>query len=305
MNYHKRPLLAAEVKEEELGQLTYPVMCSYKIDGVRARVTHEILMSRKLLPIPNRQCQLRFGKFNLNGLEGELVVGEPTQEKLFRKTTSAVMSEDGDPDITFYVFDSCLDRIVNSYQCGDFEARLKYATDQVNFLNDPKVKIIEQVWLYSPESVLEYYRKALDLGYEGIILKSPTGRYKNGRSTLKEGLFLKLTPFITEEVMVVGFLEKMKNENKKEINALGYTKRSSSKANKVGADTLGALICQINGKKFKVGTGWDKKGAKEIWDNREKYLFQLATIRHKKTGNYDKPRNASFKGFRNSIDISQ
>ena len=46
-----------------------------------------------------------FGREEYNGLDGELIVGEPNAVDVYRTTNSGVMSADGEPDVKFYVFD--------------------------------------------------------------------------------------------------------------------------------------------------------------------------------------------------------
>ena len=99
-----RPMLASAV--EDLGALRYPVLASPKLDGVRAIGTLGGLMSRNGKIIPNRHVQNLFGEACAAGLDGELIVGEPTDKDCYRSTVSGVMSEAGEPDVTFYVFDT-------------------------------------------------------------------------------------------------------------------------------------------------------------------------------------------------------
>ena len=42
---------------------------------------------------------------HLQGVDGELIVGNPTAHDVFQKTTSGVMSKEGEPDVTLYAFD--------------------------------------------------------------------------------------------------------------------------------------------------------------------------------------------------------
>ena len=91
--------------------LEYGLM-SPKIDGIRCHIEEvngvNVAMSRANKPIPNRSLQKRIQHFPL-GLDGELTVGEPCASDVFRKTTSALMSQDGEPDFRFNVFDEGCD----------------------------------------------------------------------------------------------------------------------------------------------------------------------------------------------------
>lgn len=45
------------------------------------------------------------GTPEFNGLDGELIVGNPTDNDVYRNTTSNIMREKGEPKFTFWVFD--------------------------------------------------------------------------------------------------------------------------------------------------------------------------------------------------------
>ena len=81
------------------------------------------------------------------------------------------------------------------------------------------------------EDVLQYEKEFLEIGAEGVMLRSPTGPYKQGRSTLKEGYLLKVKQFTDAEARVIGFDEKMHNANEADVGELGQTKRSSHAEN--------------------------------------------------------------------------
>jgi len=95
-----KPMLAGTA---DLEKLRLPLLGSPKLDGIRAIVIDGVVVSRNLKPIPNRRIQAIFGKNFLNGLDGELIVGDPTAKDAFRQTSSGVMSIEGDPDAMFHV----------------------------------------------------------------------------------------------------------------------------------------------------------------------------------------------------------
>ena len=97
-----RPLLSCEVSVENIN---FPIYVSTKFDGIRAMVIDGIVYSRSMKPIRNKHVQKLFGKPEYQGFDGELVVGDIYAKDVFQKTTSGVMSKDGEPDVKFYVFD--------------------------------------------------------------------------------------------------------------------------------------------------------------------------------------------------------
>ena len=122
---------------------------------------------------------------------------------------------------------------------------------------------------------------------------------------MTEQWLMKLKRFEDFEAVVVGFEEKMHNENDLEQNELGHAKRSSKRAGLVPAGVLGALVCRSDDyvETFNVGSGFDDAVKREIWENREKYLGKLAKIKHQPAGAKDKPRFPTFIGWRNEEDI--
>lgn len=283
-----KPMLASPV---DLSTLRYPVLASPKLDGVRAIVKDGVVLSRSLKRIPNEHVQTLYKK--LEGFDGELIVGPPTSKTCYTDTVSGVMSKDGEPPVTFYVFDH-IGQPSSSYvvRTAVFTGRI-----QTNWFAMHQTVIDDEVGL------LEFERKMLEQGHEGLILRDPEGRYKFGRSTAKEGLLLKLKRFVDAEFKVVGFEERMHNGNEATTNELGRTKRSSHKENKTGRGDLGALIVErADGLRFNVGTGFDDDLRATIWAQRDKYLGKLAKVKYFAIGMKDAPRHPVFLGFRSEID---
>lgn len=84
-----RPMLSAKLEEP-----VFPYLASAKLDGVRALIKDGQVVSRTLKPIPNRHIQSMLNNLALNGLDGEIICGDPTDKDCFRNTTTVVMSHD-------------------------------------------------------------------------------------------------------------------------------------------------------------------------------------------------------------------
>ena len=136
------------------------------------------------------------------------------------------------------------------------------------------------------------------------MLRRPDGLYKLGRSTLKEGILLKLKRFIDEEFEIVGFEERMHNGNEATRDELGHTKRSSHQENKTGRGDLGALTLKFGEATFNCGTGFDDALRAEIWANRDSYLGKFAKVKHFAIGAKDLPRFPVYLGMRDEKDMS-
>lgn len=289
-----KPLLSCEVP---LGKLRFPMYCSTKLDGIRAVVIDGIVYSRSLKPIRNKYVQHLFGKEEYSGFDGELIVGDVYAKDVFQKTTSGVMSEEGTPDVKFYVFDLWT-------VCSDYENRQYYLHNTFyDNGNNENVVLLKSTYITNIEQLDEYLEQERVKGGEGLILRSPDGKYKYGRSTPKEQYSVKLKFFKQDEFEVIGFTERVHNANEATIDELGYMERSSTKDGLVPMNTLGSIILRYGGSEFKCGTGFNDTQRQEIWDNMGKYLGKLASIRYMEVGQKDKPRCPSFVGFRNEDDL--
>ena len=291
-----KPLLSCEVS---LDKINFPVYTSTKFDGIRALVIDSVVYSRSLKPIRNKHVQRLFGKPEYEGFDGELVVGDIYAKDVFQKTTSGVMSEDGEPDVTFHVFD------LWSIPTFDYEYRQRYL-QEILLDEDKEYPSIVYAMIHLCKNIddltffLEHER---NVGGEGLICRSPSGIYKYGRSTPKEQLSIKLKFFENGEFEVIGFEERMHNTNEATTNELGYTERSSCKENLIPMNTLGSLVLKYGDTEYRCGTGFSDAQRKEIWENKESYLGKLASIRYMSVGQIMLPRIPSFHGFRDKDDM--
>ena len=288
-----KPQLATQI--DDLSSLSYPLYASKKLDGIRSTIFNGVAYSRSLKLIPNLSIQ-KWAKENadcLEGLDGEFIVGSPTSETVFRDTTSFVMSIDKVGEFQFFAFDQV-------HATAEAQERQK-ALEALPEI--PRVQVLEQTLVQS-EAELEAYRTvAVQDGYEGAMVKKVKGKYKFGRSSVKEGLLLKLKLFEDIELKVVGFEPLYKNTNEAVRNELGRSQRSSVKENLVPQELLGALtLMQPNGMTVSCGSGFNQQERLYWWENKEKLIGKLATVKYFSVGIKDVLRFPIFKGFRDEKD---
>lgn len=292
-----RPLLSCEVP---LDKVNFPIYVSTKFDGIRAMVIDSIVYSRSLKPIRNKHVQKLFGKPEYNGFDGELIVGDIYAKDVFQKTTSGVMSKDGEPDVTFHVFD------LWNLPDEDYESRQSVLQDLL--LQDDTMSSVVYTMIHKCHTAedLDFFLKHEEkVGGEGLIGRNPKGRYKYGRSTPKEQFSMKFKFFKTEEFEVIGFTERMHNSNEQKRDELGYAERSSAKEGMIPMNTLGSLVLKYGGDTFNCGTGFSDALRDEIWVNQDKYLGKLASIRYMSVGMDKLPRCPSWLGWRDEDDMSE
>lgn len=287
-----KPMLATQC---ELDQLRYPLYASPKLDGVRGVVIDGVLHSRSLKLFPNQHVHQLFSKPEYSGLDGELILGSPCAKDVFRVTSGACQRHEGTPDIRLYVFDKW-------DMPGGFSERF------CNYLRqDASVVVLDQRLIGNEADLLAYETQCLAAGYEGLILRSPDGPYKFGRSTLREGWMLKLKRFTDSEAEILEVIEELENTNEKKTNELGRGKRSSHQAGMVPKGTAGALRVRdlISSVEFVVGTGLTNADGIFFWENQKKLLGKVIKYKSFLVGVKDAPRFPVYLGMREAWDMGE
>lgn len=324
-----RPQLAVKLPDTA-PELFLPGYASAKIDGVRAVILNGRVHSKTLELIPNEWVQYWLGHPSLEGLDGELCVGPPYDstgdDKVVHRTMSGVMSQGGQPDFMFYVFD---------YWNGDATStpfavrleRLQNAFESPLYAGHPRLQLLGQYHVTDLDALLELQEDHLELGYEGLMLRNPAASYKFGRSTdnpvgatrpakrdgspgapLQEWVMLKLKKFSDGSAYITGAEEMMHNENELDVSALGLAKRSTAKAGMVPAGVLGAFVgkdCTTGGP-VRVGTGFTADQRAAYWRDRDSIVGKLIMkYRHFEVGVKDAPRHAVFDSFQHKMDVGE
>jgi len=293
-----KPMLAADITDD-LEKLRFPVYATPKLDGVRALIFPDGVRSRSLKLIPHAITQGAFREPELVGLDGELIVGSPTAPDVYRRTQSVVATKDSPEIARLFVFDTYTNPL--TYRDRN-EAVLEAVFDS---MNQHVLKVSSRLCRNMNE-LLEEEAHILTLGYEGLILRSPDGLYKHGRSTIKEQGMLKLKRFVDGEAEVIGVEEEMHNANEAKTNQLGHTERSSHKANLKGKGSMGALVVRdLNTKvEFRIGTGFTADDRASFWRNRDTHMHRNTVVKYKHFahGAKDKPRHPKYVGIREDFD---
>ena len=121
------------------------------------------------------------------------------------------------------------------------------------------------------EQLNKIYKKLLENGAEGVIIRNPDSLYEQKRSNN----LLKMKMFNDDECKVVGH----------EISNNGKNR-----------GLMGALICEYNKKRFKIGTGFTDKERKEKIEVGSIVNFRYMTLTREGI-----PREPSFRGIRTDV----
>src|SRR5574343_1029977 len=294
-----KPQLAIEYSKVKNLDLSQGYYASPKLDGLRCLILDGVAYSRSMKPFRNKELQKWAQKHaeELEGRDGELISGSPTSPTAFRDSTSVVMSEDGGDDFTFYVFD-------NLHIDAKFAWRWESISSNIAASDIPNVVAVEHVLIHSLQELLFLEQRYLDQGYEGIMLNSANGLYKQGRSGTKNPELIKKKLFSDSEFKVVGYECLYSNQNEAKKDNLGHTERSTCKEGLVATEKLGALkLVTPEGNEFSCGSGFDAETRLQLWKERDTLVGRLAKVKYFEQGNYDVPRFPIFLSFRELDDL--
>ena len=308
-----RPILAVKLgnkrggishtAEEDIQNVPYPVICTPKIDGIRAFTLDHTATSRNGKEIPNIYISQKIGSLE-DGLDGEIVTFTDGKMDDFNTVQSKVMSVHGKPEFQYKIFD-----YVEAGTNKPYKIRLRQLQDFFEDGMPSWCRFVECTLCTNPEELEAYETECLLNGYEGICMRRPDARYKGGRSTWNEFYLAALTRWTREECEVIGFEEMYENTNEQTLDAFGMSERSSHQAGMLGKDTLGAFIVQDmkTGNKFKVGGGQgvDTSFRQEVWDNKIDYIGKIMTYKYKGFGMKNLPRHPQFVGWRYENDMDR
>ena len=295
-----RPLLSPQndplSDPSYFNRLRYPLLLSPKFDGIRGVVQGGQVVSRTGKSLPSYQVQDEFSKYE--GLDGELVVDNPVDYNVYNRSQSHVMSADKPGDVTYYVFDTI------SYPNEPFYERLQRVERLVEEADNEHLVFVKHHLVRCEGELLDYEKKYLDKGYEGIMIRDPDAPYKFGRATVNEGIIYKLKRFRDAEGILVAIHEQLHNTNEATTNSLGYTERSDTKDAKVRTGMAGGFTVVYEGEYITVAPGmFTHSERRRIFHDQSAYLGKLIKFRYFAYGMKDKPRFPRAIGFRNEVDL--
>ncbi len=292
-----KPLLGVEA---QLDQLQYPLIGSKKLDGIRAIIKDGKLLSRSLKELPNRQIQdklkdlIEFCQQNNLVLDGELYNHNLT----FQEITSQVMSYDVAFDLKFHIFDI----IVEGKPEIAFEIRNKQLNEIFSINNFPEIEIVEQLVINNEVELLNLFNDNLSAGYEGLMLRKASSKYKFGRSTLRESYLLKVKPYLSFDAKIIDIKPRFINLNESKINELGYKSKSRTVDNRLQTDIAATFTVEYENKLLDVVITGTEQERRNIWQNKENYLGKYIEYKAMLVGAKDLPRHPVFLRFRPDKD---
>lgn len=273
------PMLAKAFDPKKLP--SFPVYIQPKLDGVRAlaywRGDELQLMSRSNKPwtVPVHILEhLRKGLPKDSMLDGELYVhGESCQHitslvKKYRKGETET--------VQYWVYDA---PVVQGDDALPFEHRIQHAEEILSSVCTDDLCFVDTRLVSNTEALAQEEQRNLGMGYEGSIVRSPSGLYKFG---YRSGDLLKLKRFQDTEFVVVGAQE-------------GVGKMKGHVIFKCQND--------LNDQSFDVIPAASMEDRALMWKNRKKFIGRPYTVKFFDRTDDGLPRFPVGKFFRDEKDI--
>jgi len=261
-----KPMLAKELKD--ISAVRYPVMVQPKLDGMRA-IWHEgELRTRNEKLIESVPSLIDFLTRECDGLslDGELYshdMGFNEIMSICRRSKNVLPRK----SIQYHVFD-----IPDVYQKNFERQKTLHEYEERRIPISSYLTIVPAKTVNNREELEIAYRKYLEQGYEGIILRNPQGCYEFRRTKS----LLKYKPFLDGEFPCVGF-----------VRGQGKYK-----------DTLGAITIHTPGGNVEVGSGFSDYQRDIVWNNQGKFVGTKATVKFQEYTESGKLRFPTFKSWR-------
>ena len=266
----------------------YPMYASFKLDGIRGLNKEGKIVSRSDKPIPSAYAQKTFGVGEYAGLDGELVVKNIRPGNVYKDTFSACMTHDIETPLHWHVFD----RWINSE--ASYATRLEEVHRNFSLYGDDRWSIVHQQLVKNWDELLEYEKVALDLGYEGLVVRRMDAPYKFGRSTGKQQWLMAMVRVAKSEFAITGIYEGLANQNVAVIDSRGYTTRSKHMEQMVGKGLAGGFYGRDyhSGVEFKIGVaeGLDIATRGYVWTHQDEFIGKICKYKYKPYGTDVAPR---------------
>jgi ATP-dependent DNA ligase len=313
-------VLLAPNEQLPIEELPLPLYSSTKFDGWRILVTPDGCFTRSGETIPNPlfsqlphiKAAVRYCAVNEVLLDGE-IIGLPFNELsgLLRRTKNTPEDAEKIDLLTIGLFDLIdIEEYFAAVKTVPFKDRmeaLKTAWFESAFPHEGFF-LIEQKLLSYPSHVADAFDVALEFGFEGLILRSENGLYKNGRATHNEGIIFKMKPSATIDCKIVEVVPRTERApqgtDKDRFTLFHRKKRSYASSNYEAVNAVGSFKVTHEGKTFHAspGKGMTMRDRARMWDEKESLIGKIVEIEYMDYGGGDAPRHPRVVRFRPDKD---
>lgn len=256
-------MLAPNKLPNIMNEVPFPCYIQPKLDGFRC-IYHpdKGLVSRNGKTIPNKNLNKHFKE--LFAVKGYVLDGELYSHKVgFNEIQSLLTTEDKviPKGLKFTVFDAMPKDMWENKSCGaSYEERIKLVREIVYSMVAVPSKVIDIVndTVESAQEVKGTYKKYLNDGYEGVIIRSINGKYLWKRATIKSGEILKLKPFSSIDVKITSVYE-----GERDLGGIS-----------------GGITFDYNGVEVGCGSGFDQDTLTQMLNNPNAFIGKTAEIKY-------------------------
>lgn len=280
-------------------------IASYKLDGIRGCIGTDFVRSKSLKKLANLQLHEQFACPELENLDGEFIVGCPTDPEAYNRTLTQTSTIRGEFTADFYVFDDFSDPTLKA-----LERRIS-ARERVSNLPDhlrSRVKLAPYRLINAQEAE-GFYSEALSLGYEGAVYTNIGCSYKFGKATEAQNLQFKRKPEDDHDAQVLDVEPAYENQNAAFTNELGNTARSTHQENLVAKPMVGRFRVRdcLTGQEFWCGPGKMTHAEREaVWKQfcmaRMTVVGRFIKYRSMTYGTVELPRHPRWYAWRDEAD---
>jgi DNA ligase-1 len=316
-----KPQLIAN-DEIDINQLSYPLLISTKMDGIRMVVKDGQILTRSLKQLPNKQLREKFEDIRVfTEVQNVLLDGEVFAPHIpFQFIVSTVMTEDCFTkqsikkweelckEHNFYITREevisklqfyCFDSIQNENNEMPFSKRHDFVEEcLVAFI---KIACpVEQIPVDNAEEVIEYFEKIVNEGGEGLIIRNANSPYKYGRTRISENNSYKLKPWKTEDARIIGFVQatEVNEDAEKTTTELWMSRTSKRQEDRHNIEKASGFIVDFNGKELTVPISMTDAQKEYIWRHKDEYLGKFIEFKYMTVGMKDLPRIPKFMRMR-------
>lgn len=300
-------------------RIIYPKLGSLKFDGTRCVCVAGELLSRSMKPQKNQNlpkalealCAVAEGR----RLVFDFELYDHTMPNHGAHTSVLASHKKEIPDTMLcHVFDV----VPLDYWTGATERQHPAFRDRVEMYHniletspeiakDPRYQAVEQVELVDPECGKALFEIAIEQGYEGAMLRCPDGRYKHGRSSIKEGLVLKFKDFHTIDGVIVDVIQrrKLKEGIERTTTPTGHMERVHTKDSYELDDMVGAFKVEFEDgtvSEVNYGRGFNHEDRQRHWHERQSLIGKAVEVKHLPHGAKEGIRIGSLVRFRPDKD---
>ena len=292
MNTFKTPMLAHKTDPKRIDFDKNDYYVQPKLDGIRCYITKDGMFTRNHKPIVSAPHIFEDVKYVFDDplwediiLDGELYNHELKANfskivSLVRKTKpSAEDLLESKEKVEYHLYDMFVPGN------PDMKFRERYSLCEIFILNNNRAVPVETRQVFSMEHAQDLNQLWLDEGYEGSMIRQDA-EYQPKRSWYLQ----KVKTFVDEEFEIVGFVERVSRSR----NGVAHEEYKTG--------MLGKFIMKMaDGREFGAppGKGYDHKKLTEMWENRESYIGQQATVEFFEYTEYGVPRFPKYKALRN------